>query len=91
MYGYRTKGVCSTQINFDVDKDNKLTSLEFVGGCPGNARGMSKLAIGKHIDTLIQDLEGIQCRGVNSCPDQLAQALKLYKSQQNTTKTASKE
>lgn len=35
---YKTKGVCSQEITFDV-QDNKLTNVQFVGGCAGNTQG----------------------------------------------------
>ena len=81
MYSYFTKGTCSRQILFDVDKDNILRSVKFIGGCSGNLQGISKLAVGRNIDEIISLLEGVQCRNNTSCPDQLAQALKEYKNQ----------
>lgn len=79
MYQYKTKGTCSQLINFDV-VDNKITELEFVGGCNGNLKGISKLVKGMDIDFIIERLEGNTCGSRStSCPDQLAQALKAYK------------
>lgn len=70
-----TKGVCSSKIIVEVDGD-VIRSVEFVGGCPGNTMGISKLCVGKTIEEVILLLRGIDCRGRgNSCPDQLAQAL----------------
>ena len=76
---YKTFGTCSVQINFEVE-DNIVKSVEFVGGCNGNTKGISKLVVGMNIDDVIAKLEGIKC-GVRStsCPDQLAKALKEYK------------
>lgn len=76
-YTYRTKGTCSRQINFSVE-DGILTQLSFVGGCAGNLQGLSKLAVGRKIDEIIELLKGIQCRQGTSCPDQLAEALGQY-------------
>ena len=78
MYSYRTSGVCSSQILFDV-KDGKVTNVQFVGGCPGNTTGVAKLVEGMDVDEVIKSLEGIKCRPTTSCPDQLAKALKQYK------------
>ena len=76
---YKTQGVCSKEINFDV-KDNKIINVEFVGGCAGNAAGVARLIQGMDVDVAIARLEGIPCgRRPTSCPDQLAKALKLYK------------
>lgn len=77
---YRTKGTCSRQINYEVT-DNKLTELEFIGGCAGNAKGVAALALNRDIDEIITLLFGIQCRSGTSCPDQLAHALQEYKLQ----------
>ncbi len=78
MESYRTFGVCSRTIDFEV-KDNILTYVKFNGGCMGNTQGVAKLAIGRNIDEVIKLLEGINCRAGTSCPDQLAKALKQYK------------
>lgn len=82
MYTYKTRGVCSSQILFDVQNDI-ITDLTIVGGCRGNTQGVAKLAIGRNVDEVISLLKGIQCRGGTSCPDQLAKALEIYKSQNN--------
>ena len=44
MFTYSTKGTCSRQILFDVDADNKLHNVKFIGGCGGNLQGIAKLA-----------------------------------------------
>lgn len=76
---YRTKGVCSQRISFDV-VDGKLRNVIFLGGCNGNLQGIGRLVEGMEVDEAIARLEGIQCGFKNtSCPDQLAQALKNYK------------
>ena len=78
MENYKTSGVCSRSIEFEV-KNNIVTSVKFNGGCLGNTTGVAKLSVGRNIDELILILEGIQCRNGTSCPDQFAQALKQYK------------
>ena len=79
MYEFKTSGVCARSIQFDV-VDNKLRNVRFNGGCMGNTSGIAKLVEGMDIDEVITRLEGIKCRPTTSCPDQLAQALKQYKS-----------
>ncbi len=79
MQTYKTHGVCSRAIEFDVDDNQILTHLKFVGGCAGNVQGVAKLAVGRSVDEIISLLDGIQCRNNTSCPDQLATALKQYK------------
>ena len=72
---YKTKGVCSREINFEVE-DNKVKNVQFVGCCSGNKQGVARLNDGMDIDEAISRIEGIQCGfRPTSCPDQLAQAL----------------
>ena len=78
MEVYKTSGVCSRTIQFEVENDI-VKNVKFDGGCRGNTTGVSKLAEGRNIDELISILEGIQCRNGTSCPDQLSKALKQYK------------
>jgi len=76
MMNYKTQGVCSRAIHFDV-VDNKVTNVRFLGGCSGNTQGVAKLVEGMPAKEVIARLEGIQCgRRPTSCPDQLATALK---------------
>lgn len=82
MYTYKTSGTCSRQINFEVDGEGRLTKLNFEGGCNGNLKGISSLCIGMKVDDIIARCENITCGFKStSCPDQLARALKAYKSE----------
>lgn len=78
MESYRTSGVCARSIDFEIE-NNIIKNVKFNGGCMGNTQGVAKLAIGRNVDDVITLLEGIQCRGGTSCPDQFARALKQYK------------
>ena len=78
METFKTSGVCSRFINFEVE-NGKVKNVKFDGGCRGNTTGVSRLVEGRDIDEVIALLEGVACRGTTSCPDQLAQALKKYK------------
>ena len=78
MFTYSTKGTCSRQILFDVDADNKLHNVRFIGGCGGNLQGIARLVEGKNIDDIQDLLAGIRCRNGTSCPDQLANAIAEY-------------
>jgi len=81
MFEVRPSGVCSRMITFDVE-DNKVKGVQFFGGCPGNAKGISQLVEGRDVDEIISLLDGITCgRKSTSCPDQLARALKAWKEQ----------
>lgn len=79
QYTYKTKGTCAQMISFDVE-DNKLSNVQFYGGCNGNLKGIGSLVEGMDIDEVITRLEGIKCgMKQTSCPDQLASALKAVK------------
>ena len=55
-----------------------VKSLKVTGGCDGNLKGIASLIEGMEIEEVISRLEGIRCgRKPTSCPDQLAQALKM--------------
>ena len=76
---FKTCGVCSSSIEFDV-KDNKITNVHFIGGCSGNTQGVARLIEGMDVDEAISRIDGIHCGArPTSCPDQLARALKQYK------------
>ena len=79
MFTYSTKGTCSRQILFDVDADNKMHNVRFIGGCGGNLQGIARLVEGKDMNEIESLLAGVRCKGNTSCPDQLAQAIKAYK------------
>ncbi|MBQ8623835.1 MAG: TIGR03905 family TSCPD domain-containing protein [Oscillospiraceae bacterium] len=73
---YTTKGTCSRQINIEVEY-GIIKSCEFIGGCNGNLKGISKLVTGMKVEDVIARLENTTCGPRStSCPDQLAQALK---------------
>lgn len=80
VYTYTPVGVCTRQITIDINDDETINDVEFLGGCNGNLQGISALAKGKTIDELISALKGINCgmKGT-SCPDQFAKALEQIK------------
>ena len=81
IYQYEPKGVCSMQMNIEVE-DDIIKSVQIVGGCAGNTKGVSVLVEGMNINEAIKRLKGIDCRGRGtSCPDQLAIALEKIKEQ----------
>ena len=81
MFTYSPMGTCSRQILFEVDSDNKMHNVRFIGGCSGNLQGIARLVEGKDIDEVERILSGVRCKGNTSCPDQLAQALLIYKAE----------
>ena len=73
-------GVCSKKMMVECDENEVITKVQIVGGCPGNSLGVSKLCVGRKIDEVINDLEGVRCgMKSTSCPDQLSKALKKLK------------
>ena len=75
-YTYKTKGVCSSTIIFEI-KDDVITSLEFIGGCNGNLKAIAKLVDGWTVEQIEEKLLGNTCgRRPTSCADQLAKAVR---------------
>ena len=83
MFTYSPVGTCSRQILFDVDSNNKLHNVRFIGGCSGNLQGIARLVEGKDINEIESILKGVRCKGNTSCPDQLARAIAEYKAQKS--------
>ena len=78
-FSYTPSGVCSRQIDFEVEGD-VIRSVRFSGGCAGNTQGVAALLVGMTIDEAIERLSGIRCGfKPTSCPDQVARALRQYK------------
>lgn len=73
---YKTFGTCSQEILIDVDDDHRISSVEFIGGCNGNTKGIASLVKGMKTSDVKKRLKGITCGAKpTSCPDQLARAL----------------
>ncbi len=73
---FKPKGVCSFQIDFDIDDENKLHNTSFMGGCNGNLKAIGRLVEGKDAAEIADILRGNLCgmKGT-SCADQLAKAI----------------
>ena len=71
MFVYKTHGTCSTQIELEI-QDGIITFCKFTRGCKGNTEGLARTVIGQNAEEIASRLEGIECRGNTSCPDQLA-------------------
>ena len=75
-YTYRPTGVCSREIHFDLE-NGKIYNIEFVGGCPGNLKMISKLLEGYEAEEIIKVCSNHLCGMRNtSCADQLSLAVK---------------
>ncbi len=77
MYTYQCKGTCSTSIELKIE-NGIITDCRINNGCKGNTQGVAKLAVGRPANEVAAMLEGIQCRGGTSCPDQLSKAIRSY-------------
>ena len=79
-FDFTPKGVCSRGIHLEVDENNIVTSVRFIGGCAGNTQGVARLSEGRKVDDVIETLKGIRCgMKSTSSPDQLACALEEFK------------
>ena len=83
-YNYTTANVCSEYITFAIyEPDMTVWDVRVYGGCHGTSDAFGALCKGLTVDECIERLGGIQCSGsatgVDSCPDQVAQALTAAK------------
>ena len=73
---YQTSGTCSQQIDLDIDDENRVRNVQFLGGCNGNLQGVFRLVEGMKVEEVKERLGGMRCEYKNtSCPDQLVRAL----------------
>ncbi|MCQ2192370.1 MAG: TIGR03905 family TSCPD domain-containing protein [Paludibacteraceae bacterium] len=76
-YQYKTEGVCSQVIRFNIDGEGKLHNVEFFGGCNGNLKAIGLLVEGRSAEEVANTVQGNTCGHRNtSCADQLAHAIK---------------
>lgn len=81
---FKTKGVCSEEIEFEV-ADGRLKGVRFVKGCSGNLQAIGRLVEGMKVQEAIEKLSGIRCGGkATSCADQLARALAAYQGKEES-------
>ncbi len=75
-YSYQPRGVCSMQINFDIN-NSVVTNIEFIGGCNGNLKAIAILCDGMTADEIEAKLSGNTCGFKStSCADQFAKAVR---------------
>ena len=81
-------GCCGSLLEYDCDTNDTVHNVVFYHSCPGNSTGVAKLVEGMPILEVIHRLERIDCkRRGTSCPDQLAQALKQYLKNRESSKS----
>ena len=69
-FSYPNKGTCSKETHIVLNDDHTIESIEVIGGCNGNLKGI-------RAEDAIARMEGTTCGPrPTSCPDQIAQNLK---------------
>ena len=75
MHTYTPHGVCSRAISVELDGD-RVSHVEFAGGCDGNLKGIRNLLKGMKAEEAIARMKGVKCGSKGtSCPEQIAFAL----------------
>ena len=73
---FRPRGVCSQEMQVEVDDQGIIRDMRVLGGCSGNLQGISALVKGMPAEEAIKRLKGIRCGFKDtSCPDQFARNL----------------
>ena len=76
IYTFRPGGVCSQEMQVEVDDQGIIRDMRVLGGCSGNLQGISALVKGMPAEEAIKRLKGIRCGFKDtSCPDQFARNL----------------
>ena len=76
IYTFRPRGVCSQEMQVEVDDQGIIRDMRVLGGCSGNLQGISALVKGMPAEEAIKRLKGIRFGFKDtSCPDQFARNL----------------
>ena len=57
---YKTKGVCSRQMNVKME-NGVIQKVDILGGCAGNSQGVARLVEGMRAEDAIEKIAGIRC------------------------------
>lgn len=72
-YIRKNQGVCSRSTQVVLNDDHTIESVEVIGGCNGNLKGIMSLLKGMKAEDAIARMKDINCNGKGtSCPDQIA-------------------
>jgi uncharacterized protein (TIGR03905 family) len=75
-YDVYPKGVCPTELEFDLEGD-RVTNIRFHGGCNGGLKTIASLIDGWTVDQIAEKLEGVTCGPKStSCSNELVRELK---------------
>ena len=58
---YTTRGTCSQLIEVELDENDVIRDVVFIGGCNGNLQGIRQLVVGMKAEDVKQRLDGIRC------------------------------
>lgn len=76
-FRYPNHGTCSRETLITLNEDHTIESIQVMGGCNGNLKGISSLLQGMKAEDAIARMEGTTCGPrPTSCPDQIAQNLR---------------
>ena len=82
-FSYKTKGTCSSRIDFELD-GNVVHNVRYTGGCNGNLKALGILTDGMTVEEIEEKLGGNTCGPrPTSCADQLAKAVRLAYNEAN--------
>ena len=72
-FSFPNVGTCSKQTNIVLNDDHTIASIEVIGGCNGNLKGICQLLKGMKAEDAIERMKGTLCGSKpTSCPDQIA-------------------
>lgn len=73
---YSPRGVCSRQMDVEIDDNGIITKVQITGGCAGNTQGVARLIEGMNANEAIERIKGIKCGFKStSCPNELSKAI----------------
>lgn len=76
-FTFPNQGTCSRMTKIELADDHTIESIEVVGGCNGNLKGIASLLKGMKAEDAIARMEGVTCGPKpTSCPDQIAKNLR---------------
>lgn len=77
-------GTCSKLTKIVLNEDHTIESIEVVGGCNGNLKGICSIVRGMKAEQVIERFENLKCGfRSTSCPDQIAKNLKKALAEMN--------
>ena len=76
-FTFPNQGTCSRMTRIELADDHTIESIEVVGGCNANLKGIASLLKGMKAEDAIARMEGVTCGPKpTSCPDQIAKNLR---------------